>query len=684
MKRQGLVAEAVACMRNGKHFDGALKALQAGKTVDKSQLPPPLHPLTASAVHAGAEREAYQRSQVPQMSEEEKKKLYKVPESPKSAGGGTNDGGSMLEVLQMRMEKYKEASDQAGKEGNGGKARRMKRIVKQYEEAIKTTRIGATYDYTQLPTPPGFPPLPTVAPPTQPQPANHHSSFQPTNPGQASPANQRQAPLSSLQRPSSGKSGAPRLASMAYSRAEQQAVFLQKRQMQFKRAAIDAKNSGDMELAKKYMRFAKGFDQMILASRAGLPVDVSQIPTPPGDDSDFVFVESSDVPVEGDHKTVYARLQLELVNQIKLSETNRDVFTKLGDISSANKFEKMGDNSRKDLDSLKNAYEHNDPVPRFHYETRHFSFVQCNYDLGDNDLEVGVVRAINLNPPSGYSPSDLHVYVKYEFPYPKDSAQCGETQTVKGELNPEFNFAARLETNRKSRSFLRLLKSNQTFKFELFYKRGFFKSDKVLGSIQFKLLPLENKCTYHESFDLMDGRKAVGGKLEVKVRIRDPYLSKQVEEKRERWLVIDEFARSEPPRQLHPPTERSPKKQPSPSPKHTSSPSSPPSSPSFHCITVLAWERDQIEQHLQKQATGDVDKLKQRSAALQRKGNELKSMLHKGGSAAIKDYIGKLKILSQTYTQEAVKAQGNNHATKNALTKKALVHKEIESLSKKL
>lgn len=37
----------------------------------------------------------------------------------------------------------------------------------------------------------------------------------------------------------------------------------------------------------------------------------------------------------------------------------------------------------------------------------------------------------------------------------------------------------------------------------------------------------------------MDGRKAVGGKLEVKVRLRNPIVTKQVEEVTEKWLVID-------------------------------------------------------------------------------------------------------------------------------------------------
>lgn len=37
----------------------------------------------------------------------------------------------------------------------------------------------------------------------------------------------------------------------------------------------------------------------------------------------------------------------------------------------------------------------------------------------------------------------------------------------------------------------------------------------------------------------MDGRKTVGGKLEVKIRIRNPIHSKQVINESEKWLVIE-------------------------------------------------------------------------------------------------------------------------------------------------
>ena len=36
----------------------------------------------------------------------------------------------------------------------------------------------------------------------------------------------------------------------------------------------------------------------------------------------------------------------------------------------------------------------------------------------------------------------------------------------------------------------------------------------------------------------MDGRKTVGGKLEVKIRIRDPIVGKEVENVQEKWTIL--------------------------------------------------------------------------------------------------------------------------------------------------
>ena len=37
----------------------------------------------------------------------------------------------------------------------------------------------------------------------------------------------------------------------------------------------------------------------------------------------------------------------------------------------------------------------------------------------------------------------------------------------------------------------------------------------------------------------MDGRKTAGGKLEVKIRLRNPILTKQIEQNTDKWLAID-------------------------------------------------------------------------------------------------------------------------------------------------
>ena len=64
---------------------------------------------------------------------------------------------------------------------------------------------------------------------------------------------------------------------------EKQQLLLEKRQAQFKEAALEAKRSGQIEQAKEYLRQAKGFDKLIEASKCGLPVDITSLPVAPQD-----------------------------------------------------------------------------------------------------------------------------------------------------------------------------------------------------------------------------------------------------------------------------------------------------------------------------------------------------------------------------------------------------------------
>lgn len=73
---------------------------------------------------------------------------------------------------------------------------------------------------------------------------------------------------------------------------------------------------------------------------------------------------------------------------------------------------------------------------------------------------------------------------------------------------------------------------------EIWNKGGFLRSDSLLGTAQVKLQDLETACVVHDSFALMDGRRAVGGQVEVRIRIRNALVSKQIEKVEEKWLVI--------------------------------------------------------------------------------------------------------------------------------------------------
>lgn len=66
----------------------------------------------------------------------------------------------MEEALLQRLEVYKKQVKSATEEGNSSKARRMGRVVKQFEDALKSHKAGKPVAFDELPTPPGYGPIP--------------------------------------------------------------------------------------------------------------------------------------------------------------------------------------------------------------------------------------------------------------------------------------------------------------------------------------------------------------------------------------------------------------------------------------------------------------------------------------------------------------------------------------------
>nr|CAD7404566.1 unnamed protein product [Timema poppensis] len=600
-KRAGDGNTALQHIRTAKQFEAVINGLKTGQPVDLSQMPPPPPGFESSAgptvVQPDKEEEHIQNSsdppEQPQPTEEEQQELYKAPPPP----------STVLEALEQRLAKYRSTEQAAKDEGNSGKARRLGRIVKQYETAIKQHRAGKPIAVEELPTPPGFGPIPMegsaapVAKQVKPAPA-------PPSPLPPKPVPESPTPSS----PSSGETipqGLPsttpqklNVRKSTKSRQEKQMAFLEARQKEFKLAALQAKQKGEINQAKEYLRLAKGFDPLIEASIGGLPVDMAterkhfrgdlttfalkgsrkpfrkkplsvdstriqlrnslfigrpgqhesdvlyhsatEVPIPPNTrvvlETDFDFVSVDDC-TPGSDGEIFEKLEEDLLKQAKMCLTNRDHFKAVGDVASTNRFEQLALHSKKDLDAVRVAHKRGEAVPKFHYETKVFSIVQCCTDLGDNDLELTIIQGINYTVPN---PKDVDTYVKFEFPYPTEDPPKDRTSVVKDTNNPEYNQVFPLTFQRNVRACQRVFKRH-SIKLEVWSKGGFFRGDTLIGTANVKLQPLESKCIIHDSFDLVNGRKPIGGKLEVKVRIRNPIVVKQVEQVTEKWLVIDHF-----------------------------------------------------------------------------------------------------------------------------------------------
>ncbi|XP_076301835.1 lethal (2) giant discs 1 isoform X3 [Lasioglossum baleicum] len=548
-KKAGNKTEALQYVSVAKQFDIVIAAVNAGDTVDLSDMPPSPNMPGSDAVAATPEFPKTQNEIQGQASSEAPPTVAETkPVGPENLGL----------ALKERLEVYRRSKTAAETEGNSSKARRYGRICKQFEDALKLHARGKSIALDELPVPPGFPPLIAPAPPAASAPDEEaQPSPTPREASDPEPSENAQSPKSPTVPPrrQTGKKPIQKM-----TRADKQSALLQQRQHELKQAALDAKKDGDTELARNYLRQAKGIDPLIEASKAGLPVDMNTIPLSPlakmelnanssgGQlDESFELVSSEHCLEEatGTDEEIYENLEAQLMKQMKWCLCTRDHSKALGDVPGYNKWERFALDYKRDLDMLRVRKRDKLPPPQHHYETKTYAIVQSCTDLGDNDIEISIIRGIN------YSKEDT--YVIYEFPYPSDRPPTDSTSTVRGTCNPEYEAVFRLNgiIERGLRQCQRAFKRH-ALKCQIWAKgcslnpllccthpSGFFRSDSLLGTVTVKLQPLESKCVLHDSFPLMDGRKPTGAKLEVKIRLRNPVLTKQIEQITDKWLIID-------------------------------------------------------------------------------------------------------------------------------------------------
>ncbi|CAG7837391.1 unnamed protein product [Allacma fusca] len=553
LKRSGDMANSIKYLKLAKTLESAANS---GATVDLASFPE----LSNETVESGSSKIDQVSSVTPSASADPAPVPEKSDELPEEAEKPPADNRTMLEHLQDRLEKYQSEVQKAQESDNSSKARRMGRIVKQYQEAIQLYKKGKPVPFEDLPTPPNFPPLPIPGQnttegssnPVAPAPVDQGPPVpppkviapQPVSPdpnADTVPKRNSNGARTSDVSPQSG-AGRGKKPSASSVLQERQLNLLLKRKQQFKDAAINAKKRGDVEQAREYLRTTKGIDKLIQANQCGFPVDMQTVPAEPEavgalEAENFELVSPDDCiePSSSDFEA-YSKLEDDLKKQMKMCIQTRDHYKAMGDIASANRFEKLAIESKKDLDVLRLSAKQGGSLPKFQYVQRLFSITECNTDLAEDEIEIGVIQGINYKVAN---PTTVDTFVKVELAYPSaEEAQINKTSLVRDTNNPVYNATFKMSINRSARNFQRFVHRHGV-KLEVWSKGGFLRSNTLIGTATAKLVGLESKCTVHDAFEVLEGRKSVG-KLEMKIRLRDPVLAKQISQRNERWLSLSQ------------------------------------------------------------------------------------------------------------------------------------------------
>ncbi|CAH6790644.1 coiled-coil and C2 domain-containing protein 1B [Phodopus roborovskii] len=550
-KRAGDLDRARELMRIGKRFGTVLEALEKGQPVDLSGMPPA--PEDLKALPQASKAPTATRVLSPAVEQVQPVMTSELPATPVAPA----EPKTVLDALQQRLNKYREAGIQARASGDERKARMHDRIAKQYQDAVRAHRAGKKVDFAELPVPPGFPPIPGLEPSkgagedsmaatlaTAQKLASEDTVLEDEDeesdiPAQAPVAKKPAQPLA----PSSHLLTEPKASSSKESLSpsvREQLALLEARKLQYQRAALQAKRKQDLEQAKSHLRVSKSLEAQIIQARAGQPIDLSKVPSPLTDEEgDFILIHHEDLRLSQKAEEVYVQLQKILLEQHEKCLLFSKQFMHQGNVAETTRFEKLAQDRKKQLEILQLAQAQGLDPPSHHFELKTFQTVRIFSELNSTEMHLIIVRGMNLPAPPGVTPDDLDAFVRFEFHYPNsDQAQKSKTAVIKNTNSPEFEQVFKLNINRNHRGFKRVIQS-KGIKFEIFHKGSFFRSDKLVGTAHLKLERLENECEIREIMEVLDGRKPTGGKLEVKVRLREPLSSQDVQTVTENWLVLE-------------------------------------------------------------------------------------------------------------------------------------------------
>ncbi|XP_064171198.1 coiled-coil and C2 domain-containing protein 1A-like isoform X1 [Anguilla rostrata] len=680
-KQRGDLGTAKQHYLVAKKLHTVVEAFDRGDSVDISALPPP-------------PGDAVVDRQTPAQP------AASLCAAPPVASSAVAAPRSVAEALQQRMQRYKGAAEDAKGKGDDRKARMHMRIVKQYQDAIRSHQAGRPVDLSGLPVPPGCPPLQGTEGTEQnftgvveaavrlanrdTEEEEWEEQGKEVSKPPVRPVSQRAAKTSAPSSPNLRTPGPPTAPSQGFrmgSKAQQQLDFLLSRRQQLVRAALRSKQLKDMQGAALHLRQAKGLDHMIAAAKAGLPVDITKVPSAPVAEEGYSLTQSCSSAVSPHTAEQYNQLVELLRQQHEKCLGYSQQFTHMGNVAETVRFEKLAKECMNNIEVLRQAHGKGYPVPKFHTEERTFSTVKILPNLTSSDMILTIVKGINLPAPSGVSPKAMDTSVRFEFPFPSsEEGQKDKTSSVKNTNSPEFKEQFKLNISRGHRSLKRVIQS-RGIKFEVIHKGGLFKTEKVMGSAQLKLESLDKECEVRQLIEVLDGRKPTGGHLEVVVRIREPLGGPQVHTVTERWLVLDPHTM---------PMVAVPKPKPQTETVKNVSASPPPPPPRYklYSINLLAHDTEALENKIldcrRSQRDPPLDLLQQHRELLRRLQWQTAQM-DRATPVLLAEYDSVLCQLVEGLGESVkrLSIQGDAEAAKDTLGRLKMVESEMECLKRR-
>ena len=217
--------------------------------------------------------------------------------------------------------------------------------------------------------------------------------------------------------------------------------------------------------------------------------------------------------------------------QINTCREMGNVMMANGDNVWTKNFKKFEDDFLRDSELLLQLAKKKSPLPSVEQRTFKVLMDVMNPRLIDTELEISIIKVVNVCPAKGKNIEDLTLFCESEL---EESNQHVTSNVVKGAAITLFGSKDKFKDIVRERKTLRL-----KITINLYSKRGFFSGgNQLLGSAIVSLKDLETKCESDQIVDLKLDGKTTGAKIHAQLCVRRGLIKAERIEKEFSFTVL--------------------------------------------------------------------------------------------------------------------------------------------------